>query len=213
MLSVKSSKHKIKMSINNQENFGFDSEPTEPIVGQTNPRVAEILAGNVATLASDAREAVRHDAGRLKEYEGRRVMARAMVLYIDSTTGAIKGIGSHESLERTNRRLTPYAQQYVEPSAIEAEATGLPVEMLADPTTTRINAWYEVPLGTQIEPGKSVIEKPASWARDERIRLSQNSFKSHPLEVAIPDPIERGVFLKSIDDYNQMPPADPAATS
>lgn len=162
--------------------------------------VSETLAHNAEILASDIKPAVEDDKIARKEYDGRRVIAQSIILYVDQTTGRIAGIGSHEKLAREGQMKRTSGT-----GSLESDATGIPQAVLDDPNTVRINAWFEQAVDS-IDAGELLeIQRPESWPRNDRVRLSARSLEHAPLEQLIPEAIERGILLKSIEDYNQTP--------
>lgn len=188
----------------------FDHPITTPLADpvppkQGHPEIGETLAHNASMLAN-IEPVLENDSVVAKEYDDQRVFATPVVLYVDRSTGSIEGLGSHEKIARTRSQAVAGA----EPGAIEALATGLPQVMIDDPNTVRVYAWFERALLTAKteKPDVYTIQRPASWVRNDRVRLSQRSLSHHPLEKSIPEGIERGIFLKSIDEHNQEAESD-----
>jgi hypothetical protein len=104
-----------------------------------------LLRRNVEILSDDVKPALKDDRMAIKNYEGQRVFARSMILYVDRSKGRIVGIGSHEKIAREELIAQGMVREgrlpvAPEPSDLEEAATGLPREILEDPNTARINA-------------------------------------------------------------------------
>lgn len=177
---------------------GFPSEELEHLPGLF---VQETLRHNSEVLNDCLRPPVR-DGVYVKEYEGVRCFASPMIIFVDSTSGVIHGVGSASVIDRIE------AQQPADTPLefSEEKATGIARDVLEDPSTARVCIWFE----EAVEMRKSwlgVIRsyKPESWARGTRIILNKVANRLEPLEELMPDPIERGILLQSLDEYNQRP--------
>lgn len=174
-----------------QPGASFDDQP--------NSAVAETFVHNAEMLVRPVSTAVEDDRVVGRSYEGQRIFARPLILYVDATTGRIEGVGSHEKIAREKHM--SHASGVA--TTVEAEATGVAKEVLDDPNIARIDAWFEQALlSSEVAPGEWRIQRPQSWVRNDRIRLSERSLTFTPLEQALPEDIERGMFLKSIADHN-----------
>ncbi len=178
--------------------------------------VADALNHNSEILASKVKSVVDNVLAFLGIVDNKKCFSYPIILHVDRTSGRIVDITSVEAERRKKAFEDGFFQESDMPTGIVNPAVSTEVEDVANSDivmvpASRLTAFPNLDSNAPHPEGKILVDRPESWNRNDQVTLKEDVLRS--IENLIPDPIERGVFLKSLDSYNNAPePAEVSAS-
>ncbi|HEX7633137.1 MAG TPA: hypothetical protein VF401_02295 [Candidatus Saccharimonadales bacterium] len=180
------------------------TNPEPQASAEVNDAIAETFRHNAEMLNTRVNPVAMLAAGEGQSVEGKQCFGVEISLHVDSTTGRIVDIKSVEEEQReTTRRgsiITRDGEGNID-SFLMLEPE-LPEGIVRVPATT-LSAMPD--FSGERSDGKVRVNRPDSWVRNEQIMVNPAADGSSIVEERIPDPIERGIFLQSIERHNAEP--------
>jgi hypothetical protein len=180
----------------------FQSE----LVSQSELEIRAIFDHNQTVLTTEVEKAGQGAAVYSCEVEGKRCFGKPMNLYVEHTNGKILAV---TSIEKEKREKAYARGNFAISSAFPNVIYPVTDNNNDQPIfgdIAKIAVWYQfaypiLDKTKQTLKGKILIDRPESWSGNNQIILS-DEFMEAPINVLLSDPLDRGVFLKSLENFN-----------